>query len=161
MARAEGLGVLTAAQWALNVAMNANPIGLVVAGIAALVAGVVWAWNTFEGFRKAVYIVWEFLKAFAIGVAKAFWGLGETIVGALTLNPSLIKKGLEDTVSAVRDTIKEISQAGEKGAAPGAASWAKSNKSLVPSKKIATKTTTSENNGTVAAPKTKAEGKKI
>ena len=30
------MGVVTAAQWALNVAMNANPIGLIVAGLALL-----------------------------------------------------------------------------------------------------------------------------
>jgi len=38
MARAEGLGVLEAAQWALNVAMDANPIGLLIIGIAAAIA---------------------------------------------------------------------------------------------------------------------------
>lgn len=38
MARAEGMGVLTAAQWALNIAMDANPIGLIVLGIAAAIA---------------------------------------------------------------------------------------------------------------------------
>jgi hypothetical protein len=49
----------TAAQTALNVAMTANPIGLVVAAIVALIAIVVWAWNKFEGFRKVMYGVWE------------------------------------------------------------------------------------------------------
>lgn len=34
-------GVLTAAQWALNVAMNANPIGLIITGIAALAGAAV------------------------------------------------------------------------------------------------------------------------
>jgi len=37
----ESEGVAAAAQWALNIAMDANPIGLVVLGIAALVAGIV------------------------------------------------------------------------------------------------------------------------
>jgi tape measure domain-containing protein len=35
------LGIVTTAQWALNVALNANPIGLIVAGIAALIAVVI------------------------------------------------------------------------------------------------------------------------
>lgn len=52
----------TAAQVALNTAMLLNPVGLVVAAIAALVAGVWFAWNHFEGFRKAVYGTWEVLK---------------------------------------------------------------------------------------------------
>lgn len=44
IARAEGLGIVTAAQWALNVAMNANPIGIVITLIGGLVAilGVLW-----------------------------------------------------------------------------------------------------------------------
>lgn len=37
-------------QWLLNIAMNANPIGLVITAIAALVAGVVYCWNKFAGF---------------------------------------------------------------------------------------------------------------
>lgn len=40
MAAAEGMGFLEAAQWALNVAMSANPIGIVVAALAALVVAI-------------------------------------------------------------------------------------------------------------------------
>jgi len=35
-------GGLTLSQWALNAAMSANPIGLVITAIAALVAGIIW-----------------------------------------------------------------------------------------------------------------------
>jgi len=35
-------GTLTVTQWALNAAMSANPIGLIITGIAALVAGIIW-----------------------------------------------------------------------------------------------------------------------
>lgn len=52
----------TAAQAALNAVLLMNPIGLVVAGVAALVAGIWWAWNHFEGFRKTIYSVWEVMK---------------------------------------------------------------------------------------------------
>lgn len=44
----------TAVQWLLNVAMNANPIGLIVIAIAALVAGIIVAYNTSEDFRNIV-----------------------------------------------------------------------------------------------------------
>lgn len=44
----------TAVQWALNVALNANPIGLIVLAIAALVAGFIWAYNESETFRNIV-----------------------------------------------------------------------------------------------------------
>lgn len=42
------------AQLALNVAMSLNPIGLIIAAIAALVAGVIYAYTHFEGFRNVV-----------------------------------------------------------------------------------------------------------
>ncbi len=151
----------TAAQSALNAILALNPIMLVVVAIGALVAAVLWAWNTFEGFRKAVFVVWEVLKAFGTGVGKVFFGLGEVIVGALTLNPSLIKKGLSDTVSAVKDAAKEIGEAGKKGSEEGAKSWGreKGDKSLIPSK-IKGNTGAAGADGAVAKPKTKAEGQK-
>lgn len=55
--------VWTAAQWLLNAALTANPIGLVVAGIALLVAGFILAYNKSEGFRNAVNAMWDALKS--------------------------------------------------------------------------------------------------
>nr|DAW83915.1 MAG TPA: tail tape measure protein [Bacteriophage sp.] len=54
----------TAAQWLLNVAMNANPIGLVITAVAALVAGVIYCWNKFAGFRAFLLTMWDTLKGF-------------------------------------------------------------------------------------------------
>lgn len=42
------------AQWALNAAMTANPIGVIIALIVALVAGIIYAYQNFEGFRNVV-----------------------------------------------------------------------------------------------------------
>ena len=55
-------------QWLLNIAMNANPIGIVITVIAALVAAVVYCWNKFAGFRAFVLTMWDVFK-----------GLGEII----------------------------------------------------------------------------------
>ena len=41
-------------QWLLNAAMSANPIMLIVLAIAALVAGLIWAYKHFDGFRHVV-----------------------------------------------------------------------------------------------------------
>ena len=51
-------------QWLLNAAMNANPIGLVITGIAALVAAVVYCWNKFAGFRAFLLTMWTTIKGF-------------------------------------------------------------------------------------------------
>lgn len=79
------------AQGAVNLVMSLNPVGLVVAGIVALIAGVIYAWNTFSGFRGAVVGVWEWLKAFGSlikdyvidrikGMISGISGLGQAIM---------------------------------------------------------------------------------
>lgn len=52
----------TAVQWALNVALNANPIGLIVLAVAALVAGIILLWKNSETFRTIVLAVWGAIK---------------------------------------------------------------------------------------------------
>jgi hypothetical protein len=78
-------GVATAAQWAWNAAMNANPIGLMIVGITALVGVVALCWNKFEGFRRVVFQGWEMLKLFGntikTYVIERFKGLLSGITG--------------------------------------------------------------------------------
>ena len=51
-----------AGQWLLNAAMTANPIGLIVAGLVLLVAGIIWAWNNIDGFRDGILAAWDWIK---------------------------------------------------------------------------------------------------
>jgi len=62
-AAAVGARLWAAAQWVLNAALSANPIGLVVIAIVALVAGIVLAYNKFSWFRAAVNAIWNWLKS--------------------------------------------------------------------------------------------------
>ena len=55
-------GVATAAQWAWNVALNANPIGLIIIAIAAFVGAILWLWNNVDWFRNGVTAAWEAIK---------------------------------------------------------------------------------------------------
>jgi phage-related minor tail protein len=59
----------TAVQAILNAVMLANPIGIIVIAIAALVAGLIYAWTHSETFRKIVIGAWEGIK----GAALAVW----------------------------------------------------------------------------------------
>lgn len=52
----------TAVQWLLNAALTANPIGLVVVAIAALVAGIIYAYRNSETFRNIIQAVWAAIK---------------------------------------------------------------------------------------------------
>lgn len=55
--------VWAAAQWLINVAMDANPVGLIILGIAALVAIILYLWFHSKGFRT-----------FFIGLWNDIWG---------------------------------------------------------------------------------------
>ena len=55
----------------LNVVMSLNPVGLIVAGIAALVAVVTVCWQKFAGFRAVILTVWDTLKGFG-NILKEF-----------------------------------------------------------------------------------------
>ncbi len=57
-----------AAQWLLNAALSANPIGLVVIAIAGLVAGLVIAYKKSEAFRRIVNAAWGAIKKAAVAV---------------------------------------------------------------------------------------------
>lgn len=59
-----------AGQWLLNAALSANPIGLVVIAIAALVAGLIYAWNNSETFRTIVLNVWAAIKGAVLAVVN-------------------------------------------------------------------------------------------
>jgi phage-related minor tail protein len=52
----------TVVQAALDVVLTANPIGLVVVAIAALAAGLIYAYKNSETFRKAVDTSWDAIK---------------------------------------------------------------------------------------------------
>lgn len=62
------LAAWAAAQWLLNVAMEANPIGLVVLAIAALVAAFIFAWKNSETFREIVTAVLQAVGDFFVWV---------------------------------------------------------------------------------------------
>lgn len=65
-----------AGQWLLNAAMSANPIGLVIAAVLLLVAGIVLLWKKSETFRTVVLAVWSAIAT----AAKAAWDAIKTAV---------------------------------------------------------------------------------
>lgn len=82
-----------AAQRVLNLALSANPIGLIVTAIGLLVAALVYAWNNSETFRNVVTTVWEAIKT----VIQTAW-------------ESVIKPALEALWSFVQNTLAPIFQ---------------------------------------------------
>lgn len=91
LAFAGTMKVITALQWLYNIALTANPIGLVIAGIAALAALFAVAYAKLDTFRGGVHAAWEGIKAFAVLIKdmvinrikeliSGIAGIGETLM---------------------------------------------------------------------------------
>lgn len=74
-------GVATAAQWAWNVAVTANPIGLIIVGIAALIAGIVLLVKNWDTVKNAGTAAWDWIKGAWSGAGAFFAGIGSSISG--------------------------------------------------------------------------------
>jgi hypothetical protein len=69
--------IATAAQWAWNAALTANPIGLLIAAVVVVIGLIIYLWTTNEGFRNAIFAIWQAISDFAV----AAW---QWIVDAVT-----------------------------------------------------------------------------
>jgi hypothetical protein len=69
-----GSKIWAAAQWLLNVALSANPIGLIIIAIIAFIAIIIIAWKRSETFRKIVTGAWNGIKVAALAVGRWFTG---------------------------------------------------------------------------------------
>lgn len=74
---------LTAAQWALNAAFVATPIGWIVAGLAAIVAGGVALYKNWDTVKATAVSLWEKVK-------EVFSGIKNAIVGAFNSAKSAV-----------------------------------------------------------------------
>lgn len=101
-----------AAQKALNLAMAANPIGLVIAGITALVAGFIYLWNNCEGFREFWINLWEKIKKVTTDAVKKIKDTFEKVKTFLSTTWNIIKTtitgAITDTKEKVENTINDI-----------------------------------------------------
>lgn len=105
-----------AAQWALNTALSANPIALVVIALAALVAGFVIAYKNVDWFRNAVDAVarffvdtfWPILKQVGEWIGTAFvalWHAGSAAVSFMWDRLQVLWSVLSDTLWPLLQTV--------------------------------------------------------
>lgn len=90
-----------AGHWLLNAAMNANPIGIIITAVVALVAGFVLLWNNCEGFRNFFIGMWEGIKT-AIGAVGEFIGsVWDGIVAGFKGFVNFIISGINFMIGAI------------------------------------------------------------
>jgi hypothetical protein len=99
---------LTTGQWNLNAALNANPIGLVVAGVVLLVGAFVIAWNASETFRKAIV---KMLQVVVNGVGYLVGAIG-SLLSAASKIPGIGDK-FKGPAEAVNKTANDIRKFGD------------------------------------------------
>jgi uncharacterized protein YoxC len=104
-ALAIGTKIATATQWLFNAALTANPIGLVIAAIAALIAIIVILVKNWKRITEAVKNNTEKVLFF-ISVITGPFGLVISMVKELVSNWQNIKKAISGT--GLIDAIKEI-----------------------------------------------------
>jgi SLT domain-containing protein/phage-related protein len=78
-----GFRLFSAAVWLVNIAMNANPISLIVIGLVALGAALVIAYQHSETFRNVVNAAWGGIKAAAAATWTFLQGVFSTLGGWL------------------------------------------------------------------------------
>ena len=100
VAGAVAIKAVTAAQWLWNAAMTANPIGIIIVAIGALIAAVILIWKNWDTVREKTIEIWNKVKDFLAGV----W---DTIKGKITEVWDGIKTFFSDTWDKIVGFVKE------------------------------------------------------
>ncbi len=107
----DAIKALSAAQWGLNAAMNANPIGVVVVALTALVAGVLYAYNHSQTFHK----FWDEAWAKASASVSTAWSVIKPVFEGIQAVTLAVFHSVQTVVT---DTWKSVSDSATKFLAP-------------------------------------------
>ena len=123
IAQSVATGVVTAAQWALNIAMNANPIGLIITAVGVLIAGIILLYKNWDsiwsGIQAITDKVWNSIKAgwdWIVVVFRKGWkvlqdvfeGVGSAIAGFFSSVWSNIKSTLISTANWIINKLNGL-----------------------------------------------------
>ena len=94
------INVVKGAFAALNATMLANPIVLIIAAIAALVAAFIYLWNNCDGFRQFWIDLWENIKQIAVAVWEGLKTFFTAAWQAISTTAQTIWNGIKNFFSA-------------------------------------------------------------
>lgn len=92
------------AQKMMNVLMNLNPIGLIIAAVIALVAGFIYLWNTSEDFRNFWIGLWE-------GIKKAVGAAVDWIISAWEGMKEFFSNTWDGLVDGTKNAVNSVKEA--------------------------------------------------
>ena len=110
-AAANALKVVRTAVLAFNLALSANPIGLVISLIAGLVAAFIYLWNNNEGFRKFWLNMWDKIKSAsgsAVSWIKNKFNDFKAAVQNVKNTFDNIKNAITDKLEAAQKKVKSV-----------------------------------------------------
>lgn len=93
---------------ALNATMLANPIVLIIAAIAALVAAFIYLWNNCEEFRQFWIDLWNKIKEVAVAVWEALKAFFKAAWEAIKTTATTVWNAIKDFFSGLWEGIKNI-----------------------------------------------------
>lgn len=109
------IGAATAAQWLWNAAMSANPIGLIIIAIAALIAAIVLIAKNWDTIREKTVEVWNAIVGFLkgiwngiVGFFKENWDKILAILFPAVGLPILIARNWGTIVEVVKDIWNKV-----------------------------------------------------
>lgn len=115
LALASGEGIATAAQWALNAAMDANPVGVIIVAIGALIAIGVLLYKNWDSISAFFVSMWGKIKDGAAacwgGIKTAFAGVAEFFGNIFTNAWNMVTNAFSGVVGFFQniwDTIKSM-----------------------------------------------------
>lgn len=92
---------VTATIKAFFTALTANPMSLLIAAIAALVAGFIYLWNTSEDFRNFWIGLWNGITGFFKGIIDGIIGIIRGLCNFIISIPSIIVGAVQGIISFV------------------------------------------------------------
>lgn len=99
-----GIPVMTA----LNVVMNANPIGIVVVAIAGLVTAFTVLWNKSDAFRNFWIDLWKSIKSTVSTVVSSISSFLSNAWSAISSTISTVWNGIKSTITTVINAISSV-----------------------------------------------------
>ena len=90
----------------LNTTMLANPVFLVVAAIAALVAGLIYAWNNCETFRNTVTAVFNVVRTFVVNAVTTIQKKVTEVFNKIRTTITTVMNGIKSKITSIWNGIK-------------------------------------------------------